>query len=117
MIRGWWLITDPLEESQGYYYWKKEYEGVKKPSRNNSSRYGPLAPQAVFFQRTSGYKATSFVTFNNVLFSSMVHTSQVGSPSILAVAAAVNPVADTASKVEAVHPGGRVPELLLPNSK
>ena len=69
-----------------------------------------------FLKGTRVYKATSFVTFTSVLFSSMVHTSQVESPSILAVATAVNPVADTLSRVEAVHPVGRVPELLFPNS-
>ena len=79
-------------------------------------RYCPSAPQAVFFQRTGDYKATSFVTFCNVFVSSMVHTSQVGSPSMLAVATAVNPVADTLSKVEAVQPGGSVPELPSPSS-
>ena len=108
------LITDLLEESQGYYQCRRKNKYTTMDQRFECRS---LAPQAVLFQETERlYKATSFVTFTNVFFSSIVHTSQVGSLSILAVATAVNPVFDTLSRVEAVHPDGNVPELLLPNS-
>ncbi len=116
MIEGWWLITDPLEESQGYYSLEEGKREERKANMEQRFQMEALTPRAGLFSTDESYKATSFVTFTNVFFSSMVHTSQVESPSILAVATAVNPVSDTLSRVEAVHPGGRVPELLFPNS-